>query len=41
MTGATGVEDGVAQMDEEWVIVHGQLVMVKVVADLTVYVTPA
>jgi len=40
-TGATGVEVGVAQVDEEWVMVHGQSVIVKVVADLTVYVTPA
>jgi hypothetical protein len=40
-TGATGVEVGVTQADEEWVMVHGQSVMVNVVADVTVYVTPA
>jgi len=34
-TGATYVVVGVA-IEEEWVMVHGQLVMVKVVADLTV-----
>jgi hypothetical protein len=36
MTGATGVEVGVSHPEVEWVMVHGQLVMVKVVADLTV-----